>query len=90
MCAAVPAPSTPDEALSPSWSAAAARVRAYLEAAGLKTEAAAELAGEIVSGCAAERPAAPEDDAVLAGLRTARRLLVARAPREGRYPAAGC
>jgi membrane glycosyltransferase len=65
------------------------RVRAYLEAAGLKTAAAAELAGEIVSGCATERPAAPEDEAVLAGLRTARRLLVARAPREGREPADG-
>jgi hypothetical protein len=83
MCAAASATSPPDEGIGPAWRAAAGRARAYLEAAGLKPEAAGELAREIVAGSAAERPGAAEDEAVLAALRTARRLLMTRSPREG-------
>jgi hypothetical protein len=67
---------TAEGTLAPAWTAATARVRAYLTAAGLEAEAAADLAREIVAGCAAERPTAAEDEAVLASLRIARRLLI--------------
>ncbi|HEX6013031.1 MAG TPA: glucans biosynthesis glucosyltransferase MdoH [Geminicoccaceae bacterium] len=88
MCAAASAPLPPDEGIGPAWRAAAGRARAYLEAAGLRPEAAGELAREIVAGCAAERPGATEDEAVLATLRIARRLLTTRSPREGQGTAA--
>jgi membrane glycosyltransferase len=75
MCAANSVSITSEEANGPVWSAAAARVRTYLEVAGLKSSAAASLAQEIVSGCAADAPSLAEDEAILAALRIARRLL---------------
>ena len=72
-------PSVTSEApAGPVWAAAAARVRAYLEAAGLKSSAATDLAGEIVAGCAATQTPPNEDEAILAALRAARRLLTER------------
>ena len=89
MSAAHPAGVAPDQGMAQVWSAAALRVRAYLEVAGLKSDAAAELADEIVVGCAADRPAPAEDEAILAGLRVARRLLTDKPPRDGEQPNGG-
>jgi membrane glycosyltransferase len=89
MCAALSASATPIETTAGVWPVVVARVRSYLEVAGLKTEAAGELAQEIVAGCAAQRPNLAEDEAVLAGLRVARRLLTDRAPRDGEPGSAG-
>ena len=83
MCAALSGNVTPAEGAGPLWPVVAARVRAYLEVAGLKAQAASELAQEIVAGCAAQRPTLAEDEAVLAALRVARRLLTDKAPRDG-------
>ena len=55
-----------EQANRPAWSAAAARVQSYLEVAGLKRSAAADLAQEIASGCATQQPDLPEDEAILA------------------------
>ena len=85
MCAALSVGITSEEANGPDWSAAAARVRSYLEVAGLKSSAAASLAQEIVSGCAAEHPGLAEDEAILAALRIARRLLTERPSRDGEH-----
>ena len=85
MCAALSVGITSEEANGPVWSAAAARVRSYLEVAGLKSSAAASLAQEIVSGCAAEHPGLAEDEAILAALRIARRLLTERPSRDGEH-----
>ena len=82
MCAACSGGVTSEEANGPAWSAAAARARSYLEAAGLKSSAAAALAQEIVAGCAADQPGLAQDEAILASLRIARRLLTERPPRE--------
>jgi membrane glycosyltransferase len=72
------------DALAPTWVTAAARVRAYLEAAGLEHDAARELAREIVAGCTAAEAAPAEEEAVLAGLRAARALLLRQAAPESR------
>ena len=74
---------TSEEANGPVWSAAAARVRSYLELAGLKSSAAASVAQEIVAGCASEQPGLSEDEAILAALRVARRLLTEKPTRDG-------
>ena len=74
---------TSSEANGPAWAAAAARVRSYLELAGLKSASAVALAQEIVAGCAADQPNLAEDEAILAALRVARRLLTDRPPRHG-------
>ena len=71
MSTALPVGMTSEEADGPVWSAAAARVRSYLEVAGLKSSAAAALAQEIVSGCGASSRASAEDEAILAALRIA-------------------
>src|SRR3954452_1211942 len=71
-----------DEAVGPGWSAAEPRVRAYLGAAGLEDSMAKALAREIIAGCAADRPQLAEDEAILAGLRLARRLLTDKSPRD--------
>ena len=60
---------------APVWAAATARVGTYLEAAGLKGTTAADLAAEIVAGCAAQDAQPSEDGAILAALRAARQLL---------------
>src|SRR5262245_47716273 len=83
MCAASSAGAMPDESPGPGWAVAKTRVRAYLELAGLKSEAATELAQEIVVGCAADRPNPAEDEAILASLRIARRLLTDKPSRDG-------
>ena len=83
MCAALSVGTASEEANGPIWSAAASRVRSYLEVAGLKSSAAASLAQEIVAGCAADRPGLAEDEAILAGLRVARRLLTEQPARDG-------
>mgnify|MGYP001281143388 CR=1 FL=1 len=75
MSAAVSSGTAVDQSGNPVWTAAEARAHAYLEAAGLKRSAAGALARQIVEGCAAERPGAPVEDAILAALRVARRLL---------------
>ncbi|MCR8526575.1 hypothetical protein WB334_26480, partial [Escherichia coli] len=64
-------------------------MQSYLELAGLKAEAAAGLAAEIIAGCAAERQVAAEDEAILAALRVARRLLTSRPPNDGGRPTEG-
>ncbi len=89
MCAAQSASGTPDQPENPVWIAAGARVQAYLELAGLKTESAAELAQEIIAGCAADQSVVAEDEAILAALRVARRLLTDKPPREGDKPNGG-
>ncbi len=89
MCAAPSASITSDPPGSPVWIAASRRVQSYLELAGLKAEAAAGLAAEIVAGCAAERQVAAEDEAILAALRVARRLLTSRPPNDGGRPTEG-
>lgn len=75
MSPANPASPGPDDALRQPWTVVAERVRAYLDAAGLEAKAATDLARAITAGCAAEQPGLAEDQAVLAGLRAARRLL---------------
>jgi membrane glycosyltransferase len=86
MCAAFSATFAADEAPGPAWAIAASRVRAYLEAAGLEPDAAADLARDIIAGPAAERPAMAEEEAVMAALRAARRLLTEQASRGGEPP----
>ncbi|MEK0083635.1 glucans biosynthesis glucosyltransferase MdoH [Benzoatithermus flavus] len=75
-------PAVSDDALGPPWPTATARVRAYLEAAGLEHDTARDLAREIVARCAADKPAAAEEEAVLAALRAARLLLIQQTARE--------
>lgn len=65
----------PEEGRPELWCRVAERVQAYLEAAGLAAGPARELAQDIVAGCAAEQRPLAEEEATLAGLRAARRLL---------------
>jgi membrane glycosyltransferase len=82
MSATLSAGISSDEAVGPGWSAAEPRVRAYLGAAGLEDSMAKALAREIIAGCAADRPQLAEDEAILAGLRLARRLLTDKSARD--------
>ncbi|MFO1074303.1 MAG: glucans biosynthesis glucosyltransferase MdoH [Geminicoccaceae bacterium] len=79
MAGAASPPTAPEPGSGEPWRTVAQRVRLYLEAAALEPEAACALAEQVTRTCAAAQPELGENEAILSGLRAARRTLAQQA-----------